>query len=381
MSEYQYYEFQALDRTLSKTEMDELRRISSRAEITPTRFVNTYNYGDFRGGVTAFMTRYFDIMVYVTNWGTHQFSVRLPGHLVDQAALEACCDGHLAVMEVVGDAIVFNFKSYLEDYGGWEEGEGYLEPLIPVREEMLRGDLRAPYLAWLMCAQYGELDYNVREPFVPPGLKSLSSALQSLADYLRLDEDLLAAAAEGSPEQSAMPEGIQDWVAALPEARKNQLLLSLIEGDGQMLGAILLREYRSAEVAQAKAHGQTEPAVRSVDELLATAERNRAAREAEEQRRAEEERARQAAAAAAARAKGLDILALRQEAAWQDVERLITLKQAKPYQEAANLLKDLAEISKLENKMDHFQHRFVELRQRHEKKRTFWKQVADLQAG
>jgi hypothetical protein len=42
MSEYQYYEFLALDRPLTEEQRAELRSISSRAEITATRFVNEY---------------------------------------------------------------------------------------------------------------------------------------------------------------------------------------------------------------------------------------------------------------------------------------------------------------------------------------------------
>ena len=39
MSEYQYYEFQAIDRPLTKGEMAEVRSLSTRATITSTRFV------------------------------------------------------------------------------------------------------------------------------------------------------------------------------------------------------------------------------------------------------------------------------------------------------------------------------------------------------
>ena len=49
MSEYQYYEFQAIDRPLTKKERLELRAVSTRAEITPARFVNFYTWGDFKG--------------------------------------------------------------------------------------------------------------------------------------------------------------------------------------------------------------------------------------------------------------------------------------------------------------------------------------------
>ena len=78
MSEYQYYEFLALDRRLGEKEMREIRAVSSRAEITPTSFVNVYNYGDFKGDELEFLERYFDLHVYVANWGMHRFMVRLP---------------------------------------------------------------------------------------------------------------------------------------------------------------------------------------------------------------------------------------------------------------------------------------------------------------
>ncbi len=49
MSEYQYYEFQAIDRPLTAKEMSELRSYSTRARITPTSFVNDYSWGSFKG--------------------------------------------------------------------------------------------------------------------------------------------------------------------------------------------------------------------------------------------------------------------------------------------------------------------------------------------
>lgn len=48
MSEYQCYEFVALDHQLTTKEMAELRSISTRAEITPTRFWNEYEWGDLK---------------------------------------------------------------------------------------------------------------------------------------------------------------------------------------------------------------------------------------------------------------------------------------------------------------------------------------------
>ena len=60
MSEYQYYEFQAVDRPLTNEQMAELRALTSRATITPTRLVNVYHWGDFKGDPLRLMERYFD---------------------------------------------------------------------------------------------------------------------------------------------------------------------------------------------------------------------------------------------------------------------------------------------------------------------------------
>jgi len=79
VSEYQYYEFRAVDRPLDERALRTLRALSTRADITPTSFVNTYNWGDFKGDPDALMEKCFDAFVYVANWGTRRFVLRLPG--------------------------------------------------------------------------------------------------------------------------------------------------------------------------------------------------------------------------------------------------------------------------------------------------------------
>ena len=67
MSEYQYYEFMAADRPLNADALAALRGTSSRAQITATSFVNTYEYGSLKADPMALMERYFDLFVYVAN--------------------------------------------------------------------------------------------------------------------------------------------------------------------------------------------------------------------------------------------------------------------------------------------------------------------------
>lgn len=78
MSEYQYYEFLAIDQPLTADEMAKLRALSTRATITPVSFTNEYNWGDFKDDPDKLMQRYFDAHVYVANWMTAIFMVRLP---------------------------------------------------------------------------------------------------------------------------------------------------------------------------------------------------------------------------------------------------------------------------------------------------------------
>jgi len=60
MSEYQYYEFVAIDEPLTSAQMAELRSRSSRAVITPTSFINEYHWGNLKGDPLDWMRRYFD---------------------------------------------------------------------------------------------------------------------------------------------------------------------------------------------------------------------------------------------------------------------------------------------------------------------------------
>lgn len=93
MSEYQYYEFQAIDKPLSEKDREVLRDISSRAQITSTSFVNEYNYGNFKGDPLKLVEKYFDAFLYVTNWGTHQLMLKIPRKLIDLDLASQYCIG------------------------------------------------------------------------------------------------------------------------------------------------------------------------------------------------------------------------------------------------------------------------------------------------
>ena len=69
MSEYQYYEFHALDRPLSAAQQAEMRKLSSRVVLTSSSAAFNYSYSNFRGEPLKVLEEYFDIMLYIANWG------------------------------------------------------------------------------------------------------------------------------------------------------------------------------------------------------------------------------------------------------------------------------------------------------------------------
>lgn len=91
MSEFQYYEFVAIDSPLSLATQKKLRTITSRATITATRLVNTYEWGDFKGDTHALVTQHFDAFLYYANWGTRHLMLRVPLTKLDaNLALQYC---------------------------------------------------------------------------------------------------------------------------------------------------------------------------------------------------------------------------------------------------------------------------------------------------
>jgi len=132
MSEYQYYEFLAVDRTLTEKEMSSLRALSTRASITPSSFTNEYNWGNFKGDPTDLMERFFDAHVYVANWGTAIFMVRLPIEALAKETAEALAVRHILDFKAAKTHWIITWGlEESEDYDrfGMEDGHGWMAQL------------------------------------------------------------------------------------------------------------------------------------------------------------------------------------------------------------------------------------------------------------
>jgi hypothetical protein len=375
MSEHQYYEFQAIDRPLTGEEMQKLRTYSTRARITPTTFVNHYEWGSFKGDEDVWMEKYFDAFLYFANWGTHVLKIRLPSNLSPlETARQYCPGGPASVRKKAGKAILTFVSEDEEGEEDWDGDEGRLASLIPVRAELSRGDRRALYLGWLLCAQSGDLDGDDLEPAVPPGLGRLSASLLSLADFLRIDADLFDAASASSAnaaEETPNRESLARWVTTLPSREKDGMLVRLMKDEGTHLANELLARFRRQQHSQGQGGGESEGQVRrTVAELLQAAEERRHIAAM----KTAEEKARRERAAMAARAKYLSGLVGRETTLWGTAEQLIATKQPKSYDRAMELLIDLRALATRKGGSD-FQQRLEALRAAHARKLTLMERL------
>src|SRR5450432_2032353 len=115
MSEYQCYEFLALDRPLSKKQMAELRNISTRAEISPTRFWNEYEWGNLKADPAKLVERYFDAHLYFADWGAHRLMLRIPATRVDAKRLRPYFVGDPASARIAGAHLILDFHAEDEE--------------------------------------------------------------------------------------------------------------------------------------------------------------------------------------------------------------------------------------------------------------------------
>ena len=286
MSEYQYYEFLAIDRPLGDDEQTEVRSLSTRARITTTSFVNECHWGNFRGDPNRLMERYYDAHLYVANWGTHRVMFRLPGDVLDLDVVEDYCVGDQVSACVADEFVVLDLTS--EDQAGEfdfdDDAEALLSAIVGVRAELAAGDLRPLYVAWLAAYGAWERDEDIfdrdadddLEPPVPPGLGRLTAPQRALADFLRLDDNLLAIAAHTSPpleEVAGDPDDLAAWVNRLPVAEKDRLLGRVLQGEAARVRMELLRRFRGD-----KAPSIPVPPRRTVADLLDDAARQRSDR-------------------------------------------------------------------------------------------------------
>jgi len=239
MSEHQYYEFAAIDRPLTRAEMAELRAVSTRAVITPGGFVNHYEWGDLKADPADWMRRYFDAFVHTANWCSCRLALRVPLSTFGKSELKPFATRYSLTLEAGDDYWIFDWaldESENYDRFAEDDGSGWMRRLAPLRDELLRGDLRPLYLGWLAGAASGELREEALEPEVPRGLPELSPPQQALVEFLAIDPDMIEAAAAGSTRvlqaDDAEAHHIDAWLGKWSREEMAAVLKLIMQGQG-----------------------------------------------------------------------------------------------------------------------------------------------------
>lgn len=343
MSEYQYYEFAAIDRPLTAAEMAQLRRVSTRGQISASGFVNHYEWGGLKADPADWMRRYFDAFVYTANWCSCRLSLRVPLATFRKAELKPFAARGALTIEASDEHWIIDWSlDESDDYDrfGMEDGSGWMGRLVPLRDELLRGDLRSLYLGWLASAP--EFDDGVLEPEPPAGLSDLTSAQRALVEFIEVDPDLLTAAAAGSlrattddPMQSA---AFDIWLAGWPRDDMAAVLKLIVEGQGREAERRVRTRHAAWMKARrpASASSSVRRSLAQLRELAASASGIRLARQAQEREAQETERRRQ-------REASLRLMMVKVEQHWSAVDALANRGSASGYAQAVQALQDLSE--------------------------------------
>lgn len=245
MGEYQLYDFCAIDKSLSREEIEQVRNYSSRVNPTARRATFEYNYSDFRHDEIEVLTKHFDIMLYMSNWGSYRLAMKFPAEIVSKKKLQAYqFDRSLEFEQYVkvfskSEYVIVDLLYNFED-GGWLENDGQLDGLISLRQQILDQDFRVLYLAWLHLSEefkagfneddyseeeFLEMDLKIPEPPIPPNLSKLGYELENFVNFWRIDSNLINAVKDRSPDIKPMSiDDLTALIVTLPIEEKDDFL-------------------------------------------------------------------------------------------------------------------------------------------------------------
>jgi hypothetical protein len=375
MSEYQYYEFAAIDGPISDEGLRYARGCSSRANVSRVRWQNTYSFGDFHGSVDTLL-KYYDAHFYIANWGTVCLGLAFPKGAIAPETIQPYLRGGepyeetLTVKEIGNRCIVW-WERNEEGGWGWTEGEGIIDQLIGIREELMRGDYRALFLGWLADFDPDEWrdpgDGAVVMPPIPAGLDHLSPVLAALIEHFPVDHDALAVAAGLS--QASTPDRIP--IAAVLEklsvSEMRALLARVAEGGGSGVMTELNRlTYPRVQIPAGQAMKCTAFAAKAIETREVRRKKDAKAAAATRQREAE------------LRQQHLASIMQRADTLWSGLDPLMDQKIASAYDQAAAQLHELRDAYAQASDIGGFQAKLTGFRRRYSNRPAMLRRIEKL---
>lgn len=375
MSEYQYYEFVAIDGPISDEGWRYARGCSSRAQVSRFRWHNVYHFGDFHGNAETLLN-YYDAHFYIANWASVRLGLALPAATPPRKAVEPYLrkgrryEVTLTLREVNGRCLVWWDRN--EEGGWWEaEGEGAIDQLIGIREELLRGDYRALFLGWLADFDPEESmnskDQGALLPPVPAGLDQLSPAQTALVRYFPVDGDVLAVAASLSPTSILERLPAATVIQGLSVSEMRDLLERVAEGQGSKVMAELSR------LATPPPSASGIPTL-SCWEFAAKILQVREARCREEARAKAAQRKREAEA----RRERLTTVKQQADTIWSSLDGLMNQKTTAAYEQVAAHLEELRDAYDQANECATFQRRLATFREHYAHRPAMMRRIREL---
>jgi hypothetical protein len=382
MSEYQRYEWMTSDRPLTRAQLEAVNTLSSHIEVSSTHALVEYHWSNFRHNPLQVLHDFFDGFLYWANWGAPELALRFPHGILPSDLLDGYDLDEFVTFAQDPEYDILDIRfGELEAPEEWVEYE--LGSLIALREELMDGDARALFITWLASAclrgipaeddqddvfedEFADEDEDEDEfevPPIPPGLGTLTSAQQALAELLQVPQELLVAAGRHSAAATASAHNEEDvaaWVALLPPDRRTGYLVRLARKEPG-LSRLLVKELR--ELAQGShtleslgsqdqgqdRHGTTPSAGTRVP-LAALLAESRAIRDQWEHEQRERERL--------ARERQLQEIHDHQDEYWHRAELAVRRGSGSGYDEAALVLGELREVATRFQETPAFEARF-----------------------
>jgi hypothetical protein len=363
MSEYQFHEFRTVNRILTKTERADIDTWSSRQKSTSTGAKYIYNYGSFKRNPEQCLLDYFDMMLHHTNYGSRRIMFKFPEKLVNFKALkqyqyEFEAEGdyeHTIVISKQKGFVVVDIEENLEEgYEEWIDCEDTLGGITSLWTDIVNGDYRCLYLAWVHFAQLAieseVFEEDIEEPPVPAGLQKITGALSEFAEFWWISEDLITASSKTSPVETTVQLDFKKAIDLLSDAEKSSFLLQFAQDEPQAKMLLIKR----LEFLSGISTPQYSASKRTIQDIL------------ESETKVQEQRAKlEKEEADAKRHKELQNMAKRQDAMWTEVYKHLDLKISSSYDKATQLLVDLKDVALFLGKSDEFKRKLTDVKMKY----------------
>jgi hypothetical protein len=253
MSQYQHYEFHAIDKPLDNEAMRAVNDMSSRVRLSPRKAVFTYSYSDFRYRVEDVLTDHFDFMFYIANWGTRRLMMKFPEEVVDYEKLIQYDTNEFDFFPI--EIHVFKKRGFVildinhseEEESWWIEEIDYGYEFLDIRKNIIDGDYQALFLIWLrFLEEYYDSDefddnYSFDRSLIPPNLNKLNTFSDAVKGVYGVSDEWFDAILSYSENTSTI-----DFESLLQQLSKERMVeyLQMVLKDKPNIKANLVKELK-----------------------------------------------------------------------------------------------------------------------------------------